>query len=265
LHTSPKKARKSLGDLQQIGAKGPPKNQVLKRSLYLQRSPRAAKALVQTLLEISSDSLAAVTKVAEDLLFESLPKENVHDVRVAPLQNEQSQQSFLNLLRAEGNRMGRIRITWHLAGSTAAAQAIEVDGIRCDEEHCHCGRYGRGGYVATSASKASAYADSDCAGGQRCLFLVLALPEKEVIRGESGTRPSQTAADLPSHPTEYCFVDNDRLHCVCRVDYSWAPTGMRVKFATAGGHCRAWRSRSNSPSQGSGRALKLTQARAKNS
>jgi len=123
----------------------------------------------------------------------------------------------------------------------AAAAAIETCGIRCDDGHCACGRYGRGGYVATSAAKANAYADSDGAGGWRHLFLVLALPEEDVVKGERGVRPPCTAADLPSHPTEYCFVDEDRLHCVCRMDYQWAPTGRRHKIATSGGHTRAWR------------------------
>eukprot|EP00746_Dinoflagellata_sp_MGD_P167244 gnl/MRDRNA2_/MRDRNA2_97713_c0_seq1.p1 gnl/MRDRNA2_/MRDRNA2_97713_c0~~gnl/MRDRNA2_/MRDRNA2_97713_c0_seq1.p1 ORF type:complete len:599 (+),score=95.32 gnl/MRDRNA2_/MRDRNA2_97713_c0_seq1:114-1910(+) len=263
---TPKAIRRSIADLRTLGTKTTSKNskpaQARERSHH--RSVYAAKALVQTLLEVSSDSLSAATKVAEDLLFESLPKENVQDLRVVALQNEKSQQAFLNLLRAEGNRMSRIRVAWHLAGSASAAQSIETDGIRCDEDHCHCGRYGRGGYVATSAAKASAYADSNCAGGDRCLFLVLALPDKEVIEGERGTRPARTAADLPSHPTEYCFVDNSRLHCVCRVDFSWASTGMRIKIATAGGHCSAWRKSSPSP-LGTRGASKLTQSRTQNS
>lgn len=267
LHTSSKEIRRSVPDVRQIGREGPSKTpksrQSRDRSPNLERSPQASKHLVQTLLGTTSDSLVIAT-MAKDLLFESLPKENVHDIHVVALQNDKSREAFLSVLRAEGNRTGRIRFAWHLAGSASAAQAIEIDGIRCAEGHCHCGRYGRGGYVATSASKANAYADSDCAGGERCLFLVLALPEKEVIRGECGTRPAKTAADLPSYPTEYCFVDEARLHCVCRVDYSWAPTGMRSKIATAGGHCRAWRSGSGSPRDARG-ALKVTQSRTQNS
>jgi len=268
LRASPKTGQKSVPDLRKVGAKGPSRDSkpraLRERSpMHLERSPQASMELIQTLLDTTADSAAAAMKVAEKLLFESLPKENVHDLRVSALHDEKSRQSFLQVLRADGNRMSRIRFTWHLAGSASAAQAIEANGIRCDEGHCHCGRYGRGGYVATSAAKANAYADSECAGGERCLFLVLAFPEKEIIRGEGGTRPAKTAADLPSHPTEYCFVDEARLHCVCRVDYSWAPTGRREKVVTAGGHCRAWRSGSGSPRDTRGK-LTLTQPRAQN-
>jgi len=192
----------------------------------------------------STEGSEAVCATAESQLFESLPTENVQDLNLVALHCNQSREQFLNKRRDEGNDASRIRTAWHLAGSAAAAQAIETGGIRCDDGHCACGRYGRGGYVATSAAKANAYADSDGNGGDRHLFLVLALPGDELVRGERGTRPPCTAADLPSHPTEYCFVDPSRLHCVCRLDYTWVPTGRRPKVTTAGGHCRAWRSSS---------------------
>jgi len=107
--------------------------------------------------------------------------------------------------------------------------AITEEGICCDEARCACGRYGRGGYVALSAAKANAYADSGGAGGKRHLFMVLALPDEDVVQGERGIRPIRTAADLPSHPTEFCFVDAARLHCLCLLTYNWVPTGRRSK------------------------------------
>jgi len=211
------------------------------------RSPseRAIRSIphVQCLLGCL-ENVEAVCATAESLLFESLPTENVQGLKSVPLDNIESRDQFLKKIRAEGSDTSRIRIAWHLAGSAAAARAIESEGIRCDDGHCACGRYGRGGYVATSAAKANAYADSDGYGGERHMFVVLSLPGDELVRGERGTRPPCTAADLPSHPTEYCFVDPARLHCVCRLEYTWVPTGRRPKVATAGGHCRAWRSSS---------------------
>lgn len=180
----------------------------------------------------------------ESLLFESLPPENVQDLNWRFLVEDGSRKRFQDALQQEGGHLSRVLFAWHLAGTAAAAKAIEIEGIRCDDGHCACGRYGRGGYVATSAAKAHAYADSEGQGGERHLFLVLILPEEEVLRGERGTRPSRTAADLPSFPTEYCFVDQSRIHCVCRLDYTWVPTGRRAKKTTAGGHVRAWRTSS---------------------
>lgn len=180
----------------------------------------------------------------ENLLLESLPQENVQDMRLRFLFDEHSRTRLQEVLHEEGGDLCRVKFAWHLAGSQEAAKSIETEGIRCDDGHCACGRYGRGGYVATSAAKAHAYADSEGQGGDRYIFLLMVLPEEDVLKGERGTRPSRTAADLPSFPTEYCFVDQSRIHCVCRIDYNWVPTGRRAKKTTAGGHVRAWRTRS---------------------
>jgi len=209
---------------------------------HRQLSPSRKVSRMASALLDAAENPEVAQGVAEAMFLDSLPAENVQSLTVVPLQNDASKERFLNLIRFDGSEFSRVRFAWHLAGSSAAAQSIETEGIRCDDGHCSCGRYGRGGYVATSAAKAHAYSDSDGNGGERHLFLVLILPEEELIKGERGTRPKSTAADLPSHPTEYCFVNPARLHCVCRLDYSWVPTGRRPKVATAGGHCRAWRS-----------------------
>eukprot|EP00927_Polykrikos_kofoidii_P071740 TRINITY_DN67970_c0_g1_i1.p1 TRINITY_DN67970_c0_g1~~TRINITY_DN67970_c0_g1_i1.p1 ORF type:complete len:825 (-),score=96.07 TRINITY_DN67970_c0_g1_i1:230-2704(-) len=175
-----------------------------------------------------------VREIVTELLMEDLPAHNISRLQVTPLENERSKESFLKTLSADGGRWSRVRVTWHLASSVQAALAISREGIRCEEEHCMCGRYGRGGYVACSAAKANAYADSSGEGGQRALFLVLALPDEDVVLGERGSRPPRTAADHPSHPTEYCFVDATRLFCACLLSYSWVPTGRREKVVSAG-------------------------------
>jgi len=204
---------------------------------------RLVSKIVEVLLDWPVDA-HFVERVAEDMLLETLPEDNVQDLRVTALENNASRSLFLRKLAIEVNDFSRVAFAWHLAGSPIAAEAIQAHGIRCDEDACMCGRYGRGGYVAMSASKANAYSDTDVAGGQRSMFLVLILPEDEVVKGERGTRPSCTAADKPSHPTEYCFVDSSRLYCICRLDYTWLPTGRRAKLVTNGGHVRAWRSSS---------------------
>lgn len=182
-----------------------------------------------------------VHMIAERLLFDSLPRENMKRVKATLLNNPRSLDRFVRLLRREGVDASHVRFCWHLTGSAAAADAIQAGGIRCDGDQCLRGRYGPGGYVATCAAKANGYACSEGVGGERHLFLVLALPGDRVVRGTRGVRPPCTAADLPSHPTEFCFVDSARLHCACRFDYVWAPTGRRPKVKTAGDHARAWR------------------------
>jgi len=169
---------------------------------------------------------------AEDLLFESLPRDNITKLKITFISNEESKQRFLSMLRTEGGMLSRVRPVWHLAGNAEAADAIQAQGISCAEGHCLCGRYGEGGYVATSAAKSNAYVDVEGTSKERNLFLVLALPEKELVFGERGKRPDRTAVDNLKHPTEYCFVDQARLHCVCRLDYSWIPTGTRTKVNT---------------------------------
>lgn len=190
----------------------------------------------------------AACLLAERMIYDSLPPDNVQGLRTKALHNPVSLVNFRTLVQQEGGNQTRIRCTWHLAGSEAAALSIEATGICCDDGHCSCGRYGGGGYVTESITKANAYKDSDGNGGDRTVFLVLTFPEEELIRGVKGTRPPSTAVDLPSHPTEYCFVDAARLHCVCRCDYRWLPTGRRSKVVAAGGQIRAWRNTIPSPS-----------------
>ena len=193
------------------------------------------------------------------MLIRSLPHENVQDLQISMLPNHASRDAFLETLLGDAGAgssgLNRVRVTWHCAGGAAAADAIQVEGIRCsDDGRCARGRYGRGGYVASCAAKANAYAGSEGAGGQRHLFLVLALPEEELYKGERGQRASRTVADCPAHPTEYCFVDESRLLCVCRLDFHWVPTGRRPKVATAGNHAHAWRAERASSPQRSPRA-----------
>lgn len=167
--------------------------------------------------------------LVEGLFFESMPRDNVTCLRVEQLRDEALKRRFLQATAAEGTRWSRTRVSWHLPGGPEAAATIVESGIRCDVEHCACGRYGRGGYVALSAAKANAYAGQEGEDGSRQLFLVLALPDEEVVQGEHGVRPVRTAADNPGYPTEYCFVDAGRLHCACLLTYKWVPTGRREK------------------------------------
>lgn len=231
----------------------PPARSVLKRDRSPQRSTQETRGILQVFLDPSNNMLAML-RAAEGLMLESLPVENVENLRITGLCAPN--RSFLRILGTEGSSRGRLQFAWHLAGSAEAADEIQAEGIRCDEHHCSCGRYGRGGYVATSAAKANAYADSEGSGGERYLFLVLALPGEEVALGKRGLRPSCTAADHSTHPTEFCFIDQSRLHCACRLDYCWVPSGRRMKEKTVGNHVRAWRATSPASPKAAPRRLR---------
>mmetsp|Transcript_16326 Transcript_16326/g.57018 ORF Transcript_16326/g.57018 Transcript_16326/m.57018 type:complete len:593 (+) Transcript_16326:56-1834(+) len=236
------------------GAGGTPSCRRLSTPMLRSRSPSFSPAVGGVLQRVNIilpalqglEALApeALCFSAESLLLAGLPPENIQDLRSSVIGDAGLKGNFLAKYQEEGAEPFRISIAWHLAGSAEAADAIEAGGICCDDGHCACGRYGRGGYVATTVAKANAYADSDGFGGDRHMFLVLILPDDTLIRGERGSRPSGTAVDLPSHPTEYCFVDPDRLYCLCRLDYNWVPTGRRPKVNTSHSQVRAWRSAS---------------------
>lgn len=193
-------------------------------------SPHGQRTLALPLRRLFNNSLAPdeLYSVVKALFFDSLPRENVSELDVQQIGKEWSKDRFLKAVWEDGVCWSRVRVAWHLC-SLQAMSAITEEGICCDEARCACGRYGRGGYVALSAAKANAYADSGGAGGKRHLFMVLALPDEDVVQGERGIRPIRTAADLPSHPTEFCFVDAARLHCLCLLTYNWVPTGRRSK------------------------------------
>lgn len=176
-----------------------------------------------------------VTTLVEEAFFESLPRGNVADLTIEMIGDDAKRRLFQQRVRDDGHgAWGRVRVAWHMAGNAEAAASIAAGGIRCDEEHCACGRYGLGGYVALTAAKANAYADSLGKGGFRRVFLVLALPDDAPVLGEKGVRPERTATDCCSCPTEYCFVDPARLCCVCALTYRWVPTGQRRKSYAAG-------------------------------
>eukprot|EP00927_Polykrikos_kofoidii_P054356 TRINITY_DN48782_c0_g1_i1.p1 TRINITY_DN48782_c0_g1~~TRINITY_DN48782_c0_g1_i1.p1 ORF type:complete len:569 (+),score=78.88 TRINITY_DN48782_c0_g1_i1:132-1838(+) len=169
-----------------------------------------------------------------DMFFQSLPRENVADLKILSIQEGSSRRAFLEVVAAGGeHQWSRVKIAWHLS-PLEAVSAILANGICCDEGSACRGRYGRGGYVALTAAKANAYYDKmGLPGGLRNMFLVLALPETDVVKGQRGERPVRTATDCTAVPTEYCFVDPTRLTCACLLTYRWVPTGRREKVATA--------------------------------
>jgi hypothetical protein len=90
--------------------------------------------------------------------------------------------------------------------------------------------------------------------------MVLAFPDEDVLKGERGVRPARTAADLPNHPTEYCFVDSSRLLCVYLITFTWVPTGRREKVVTAGARVSHIVSPLSSRNRAGGKGVNTSQA-----
>lgn len=182
-------------------------------------SPPLSKALPQELL-LGDLGPEEVCRVAEGWLFESLPPDCVVDLEVEPLRNDASKARFLRTLQDDGAQWSQVQVAWYVAGSQEGADGIIAEGIRCDHEHGSCGPCGHGGNVALTPAEAGGAGSA----GVRRLFLVLALPERDVVQGQRGVRPPRTAVDNPKGPAQYCFADASRLHCACLLKFRWAPT-----------------------------------------
>merc|ERR1712151_397732 len=72
------------------------------------------------------------------------------------------------------------------------------------------GAYGRGAYVGVHAGLAHKYT-SVAAGGRRHMFAVLVDVGTRLVQGTKDVRHSTTAVDRPVNPTQYVFVEADRL------------------------------------------------------
>jgi len=87
--------------------------------------------------------------------------------------------------------------------------------------------YGFGVYVGTHAGVAHQYADPDVAQ-RRHICLVLVVVGGRVVQGKSQRTARMTAVDNSVNPTQYCFVDEDRLLVSHLIEYSTLP-GIRKR------------------------------------
>lgn len=99
-------------------------------------------------------------------------------------------------------------MTFHGTRAEHVGQIIS-EGLHPDA--CVTGAYGRGAYVGTHAGLAHQYADPD-EEGYRHMAAILVIVGSHVVKGEQGEQPATTAVDSMVNPTQYCFVDEDRLY-----------------------------------------------------
>eukprot|EP00747_Dinoflagellata_sp_TGD_P080833 gnl/TRDRNA2_/TRDRNA2_161058_c3_seq1.p1 gnl/TRDRNA2_/TRDRNA2_161058_c3~~gnl/TRDRNA2_/TRDRNA2_161058_c3_seq1.p1 ORF type:complete len:238 (+),score=53.56 gnl/TRDRNA2_/TRDRNA2_161058_c3_seq1:84-716(+) len=142
--------------------------------------------------------------VVRRLFFDSMPEQVVEIEKIEQVMQPQLLKRFL---RKVAEARASVEAVFH---GTRAENAEKIVAEGLDSNICQTGAYGRGSYVGTHAGIAHQYANPDHAGRrQMCVLLVVV--GSQVVRGQQGERHNVTAMDRMVNPTQYCFVDEDRL------------------------------------------------------
>lgn len=159
------------------------------------------------------DGCEASRSTVESLFYDSLPRCKVDVEKVEYVINPALMKQFLH--RVDGEETG-IEVTFHGTRRKHTEKILE-EGLLA--ESCHTGAYGLGAYVGCHAGVAHMYADPD-PDGRRYMCVVLACVGRNLEKGRQGVKASRTATDCLVNPTQYCFVDNDRLLVTHLVTYN---------------------------------------------
>mmetsp|Transcript_149373 Transcript_149373/g.271929 ORF Transcript_149373/g.271929 Transcript_149373/m.271929 type:complete len:961 (+) Transcript_149373:97-2979(+) len=138
------------------------------------------------------------------LFFDSMPERLV---RIESIEQVISPKLLKRFLKVVAEEIGAVEATFH---GTKPDLAEKIVSTGLSTGICQTGAYGLGAYVGTHAGVAHQYADADEAG-RRYMCLVLVVAGKKVVKGQQGEQPKATALDNLSNPTQYCFVDEERL------------------------------------------------------
>eukprot|EP00927_Polykrikos_kofoidii_P044359 TRINITY_DN38343_c0_g2_i1.p1 TRINITY_DN38343_c0_g2~~TRINITY_DN38343_c0_g2_i1.p1 ORF type:complete len:923 (+),score=95.06 TRINITY_DN38343_c0_g2_i1:117-2885(+) len=162
----------------------------------LRRSPTGSCCLVQDSQKDRS--------LVERLIFDSMPKRFVRIESVASVINPRLANRFLERVAAE---KACVEATFH---GTRVEHVDNILRAGLLPESSSTKAYGHGVYVGTHAGVAHQYADPGT-DGRRFMCVVLVVVGSEVVKGEQGQMAAVTAMDRLVNPTQYCFVDADRL------------------------------------------------------
>lgn len=153
------------------------------------------------------DLACTADAVVEELFFDSMPRDEIVICDIEEVADAQLVQRFLRRLVADSADKVNVEATFH-GTSSSNISGILRHGLLT--ETCRTAAYGEGAYVGTHAGVANQYADAD-EEGCRYMCVVLAAVGGQARKGSSGRRHSVTTLDRLSNPTQYCFVDEDRL------------------------------------------------------
>lgn len=149
-----------------------------------------------------SDASKAVVR---RLFLDSIPSTAVDIDRIDQVIRPQLLKRFLEKVAEE---RASVEVTFH---GTRAEHVEQILREGLNPSICVTGAYGRGAYVATHAGVAHQYADPD-ENGWRHMCAILVVVGSRVMKGNKGEAPSVTAVDRLVNPTQYCFLDEDRLY-----------------------------------------------------
>lgn len=167
---------------------------------------------VKNMLEASDFNDQLGRNAVERMFFDSIPKQHVEVKSVEQVLKIELLKSFLKKVSAE---LASIEVTFH-GTREEYVDPILTNGLR--PELCATGAYGRGAYVGTHAGVAHQYADPN-ADGWRHMCVLLVVVGTSVVKGQEGVQMDGTAVDRLVNPTQYCFVDSDRLYCTHLITY----------------------------------------------
>lgn len=160
------------------------------------------------------------------LFFDSLPKGYIQIDSIERVIQRTLLKRFFSKLT---ERRSSIEMAFH-GTDDFYVEDIIAKGLRTDT--CLTGNYGDGAYVGVHAGLAHQYANAD-KNGQRYMFCILVNVGEKLEKGMKGRRHEVTTADREWNPTQYCFVDDERLLVTHLIKYRvldkpWPRAGMSL-------------------------------------
>lgn len=183
--------------------------QMIKQAVDIQ----APQDMTQQDVKVQAFDTSLGSSLVEKLFYDSVPRKHVEIECIEPVLRPELLQRFLRKVAEEDTI---IEACWH------GTQEHHVDPIvnnGLNPSLCATGAYGRGAYVGTHAGVAHQYADPN-EDGWRHMFCILVVVGSSVVKGVEGRESAGvTQCDRLINPTQYCFVDEERLFCSHLVTY----------------------------------------------
>lgn len=180
-----------------------------RRAMHPQRAEIGRNLLGKLVMKTAREPAMTGFPLIERLFFDSMPRKYVKIQDIELVVHPTLRTRFLERVIQEG---GSVEACFHGTREEYLPQILE-QGLLSDQ--CSTGAYGLGAYMGTHAGVAHQYADPDDKG-LRHMCVVLVFVGKKVVVGKEGEVPEATSVDRIVNPTQYCFVDDDRMY-VCHV------------------------------------------------
>jgi len=193
-----------------------------RKAMHPARAKSGYKILqrMKQLVECKDFDDSASQSLIERMFFDSIPRKHVEIKYIEQVLRADLLKKFLRRVTADAKADTKadatsVEVCWH-GTQQKYEKAILDEGLNPDL--CSTGAYGRGAYVGTHAGIAHQYADPDEEGWRR-MFLLLVVVGSSLVRGDQGKQANTTACDGMVNPTQYCFLEQDRLYCSHLITY----------------------------------------------